>query len=695
MNTPLSGRKTFLSLTTLAVGAGMALYSVPAAHAAPLPASYSATAAGDLLDVEASLSVLPPLARVRVGSTRADLDSSRATGDATARSSNLDPTLLGQGLTLDSLAASSPPVSDPARRALLPVDLAPIASVDGISGDVGAFYRGDNECPALTPLGRVASQGEAELLGATLIEVPGTSTRLAQLGAVSTTSTTKLVPDGTGSSTVQATVRSTVADTSLFGGRVRVEVSDDVVLRSVSDGQQGTTEVNNALLRIFVGEELVGELPVGSGETLELPVDLEALSATATIRAGKFTDQDTGALAQGRLDSILGLDLTVTDPTGATGSLVDVDLALAGGESTAQAPSGGVQCGGPTTDTDSDGLTDGEENELGSNPNEPDTDGDGLSDGEEITVHESSPLSSDTDGDGLTDGAEVNLGTDPTDPDTDNGGVTDGQEVSTGTDPLNPADDATGPSGSDTDGDGLSDADEAQYGANPLVPDTDGDGLTDGAEVNTFKTDPANPDTDGDSLRDGREVSLSTNPRNPDTDGDALRDGREVNQRANPTFAACFTNPRRADTDRDGLADGREVRGISMGLKIRTKQGNKTLKLVKPNPCSRDTDRDGLSDGVEVKGYKLNQKIIARKGKNKTRTYVVKHVRSNPLAKDTDRDGVADRAERTGSKNKKYKRQKTSPVNWDTDFGGVSDGREVRAGSNPANVRSGPRNPRG
>ena len=37
-------------------------------------------------------------------------------------------------------------------------------------------------------------------------------------------------------------------------------------------------------------------------------------------------------------------------------------------------------------DSDNDGLTDGEENDLGTNPNNPDTDGDGLTDGEEVLV---------------------------------------------------------------------------------------------------------------------------------------------------------------------------------------------------------------------------------------------------------------------------------------------------------------------
>ncbi|MEO1086952.1 MAG: hypothetical protein AAFY88_22175, partial [Acidobacteriota bacterium] len=48
----------------------------------------------------------------------------------------------------------------------------------------------------------------------------------------------------------------------------------------------------------------------------------------------------------------------------------------------------------------------------------------------------------DNDGDGLANGDERLLGTDPNNPDTDGGGRTDGQEVLVdGTNPLDPADD--------------------------------------------------------------------------------------------------------------------------------------------------------------------------------------------------------------------------------------------------------------
>jgi hypothetical protein len=132
----------------------------------------------------------------------------------------------------------------------------------------------------------------------------------------------------------------------------------------------------------------------------------------------------------------------------------------------------------------------------------------------------------DSDGDGLTDGQEIALGTDPFNPDTDGDGLTDGQEVNTyHTDPLNP----------DTDGDGLTDGQEVNtYHTDPLNPDTVGDGLTDGQEVNTYHTDPLNPDTDGDGLTDGQEVNVThTDPLNPDTDGDGIPDGQDPDSLGN------------------------------------------------------------------------------------------------------------------------------------------------------------------
>lgn len=212
----------------------------------------------------------------------------------------------------------------------------------------------------------------------------------------------------------------------------------------------------------------------------------------------------------------------------------------------------------------------------------------------------------------------------------------------------------------DTDGDGLPDGQEGTIGTDPHDPDTDGDGLTDGQEVNTTGTDPLDADTDNDGLTDGAEVNVhGTDPLDRDTDGDRITDGREVTGvRIKERFEVC-------------------------GKKVRT------AIIVRTDPLMKDTDKDGLNDGKEVRGYKIKQKVKTRK-----KTFVIGRTRSDPTMKDTDRDGLKDKVEMTGKANKRWGKDKTDPTKCDTDQGGVRDGAEVRAKSNPADWRSGPRDPR-
>ncbi|MEO8168168.1 MAG: OmpA family protein, partial [bacterium] len=179
-------------------------------------------------------------------------------------------------------------------------------------------------------------------------------------------------------------------------------------------------------------------------------------------------------------------------------------------------------------DDDNDGLNNGEEAALGTNPENPDTDGDGLKDGEEVNQYKTNPLKADTDGDGLSDGDEVNrYRTDPTKGDTDGDGLMDGEEVNQyKTDPLK----------TDTDGDGLTDGDEVKkYKSDPTKVDTDGDGLSDYDEVMKYRTDPSKVDTDGDGLSDSDEVrKYKTDPNKSDTDGGGMADGEEIKRGLNP-----------------------------------------------------------------------------------------------------------------------------------------------------------------
>jgi hypothetical protein len=81
-------------------------------------------------------------------------------------------------------------------------------------------------------------------------------------------------------------------------------------------------------------------------------------------------------------------------------------------------------------DDDGDGLTNRQELEYGTLPDEVDSDGDGLSDFDEIFRYGTDPNNPDTDGDGLSDWVEVQPGscTSPTNPDTDGDGINDGAD---------------------------------------------------------------------------------------------------------------------------------------------------------------------------------------------------------------------------------------------------------------------------
>src|SRR5262249_46160471 len=70
----------------------------------------------------------------------------------------------------------------------------------------------------------------------------------------------------------------------------------------------------------------------------------------------------------------------------------------------------------PFEDPDHDGLTNLQEFQNGTDPHNPDTDSDGLTDGQEVLLYHTSPLFVDSDGDGVPDGVEVKTGTNPLDP---------------------------------------------------------------------------------------------------------------------------------------------------------------------------------------------------------------------------------------------------------------------------------------
>lgn len=133
-------------------------------------------------------------------------------------------------------------------------------------------------------------------------------------------------------------------------------------------------------------------------------------------------------------------------------------------------------------DSDGDNLPDDVEEAYGLSNALADTDGDGLLDSTEVYTSFTDPLKADTDGDGVNDGEEdldrdgltnleeQEIGTNPLTADTDQDGLLDGEEwEGMYSDPLT----------ADSDDDGLTDAQEKEFGTDPWEPDTNGDGILD------------------------------------------------------------------------------------------------------------------------------------------------------------------------------------------------------------------------
>ena len=201
------------------------------------------------------------------------------------------------------------------------------------------------------------------------------------------------------------------------------------------------------------------------------------------------------------------------------------------------------------TDSDSDGLVDGEESCVyGTDPGLDDSDYDGLSDYDEAKVVDSDPLDADSDDDGRLDGAETPDPLDP--PDSDGDGL----------------DDAVDP---DDDNDGIPTLDEDLLGSDPLNPDDDNDGVPTADEDANDDGDWASDDADGDSIPDFMD---------DDEDGDGI--GMEWDDDGKGGFVAD------RDSDGDGVPDRLDPDDDDDGIHSSLEAG-------------RDTDGDGVSDYLD------------------------------------------------------------------------------------------------
>lgn len=242
-----SRRFTRGAAVTLAVvlpGSFLALTQSPAS-AAPLPATYSADAHADIVDLTAdALEPLAPgsVAQAKIAHSRSSASSTSGGGTTTASSANLDGNLVfgNVPVPVDTETVTAPPSADPPARELAGVPLSPVADIGVITGDVRAAWAGSNACVPAQSGTRTLSESRTTLDGATLLDTPTPVGTLVEMTESETVTGTYLVDDNAGGSDVVSRATTMVGDIDLLGGEVTVDVTNEVVLEARSDGTTGT-----------------------------------------------------------------------------------------------------------------------------------------------------------------------------------------------------------------------------------------------------------------------------------------------------------------------------------------------------------------------------------------------------------------------------------------------------------------------
>ncbi|HEY7642458.1 MAG TPA: hypothetical protein VH814_22180 [Steroidobacteraceae bacterium] len=268
-------------------------------------------------------------------------------------------------------------------------------------------------------------------------------------------------------------------------------------------------------------------------------------------------------------------------------------------------------------DSDGDGLTNAQEDAIGTQRNVADTDGDGVTDGVEAGGNPNAPV--DSDGDGIPNALESST------TDSDGDGVAD-QSDTANSNPCMPNGSNAACLAADSDGDGLTNGEEDAIGTSRGTVDSDGDGVSDAVEVGPNHGSPLDSDADGiidalesgaiDSDGDGSPDSADADSDNDgipdavetdngvarDTDGDGTPDHLDLDSDGDGLSdeLEAGAGPTPVDSDGDGVADYRDVDSDNDGVADAVEGATDTNSDGEANYRDVDSDGDGILDSVEA-----------------------------------------------------------------------------------------------
>ncbi|MCK5918676.1 MAG: hypothetical protein KAG34_09630 [Cocleimonas sp.] len=306
-----------------------------------------------------------------------------------------------------------------------------------------------------------------------------------------------------------------------------------------------------------------------------------------------------------------------------------------------------------SADFDNDGLTDQQEDLLGTERYLADTDGDGINDGIEVGNNPLEPnnhdndkridaLDSDDDNDGLPTLFETQQDSDHDgipnylDSDSDNDGVSDSEEAGmtladSDHDGIDDLIDVDSTGNKDENGDGIDDAfqfpDQNKNGIPDFIDSTTqyakikipSENILDELAQNDVINEPLNnnpidknstADQDHDGIPDSIEIKIGTNPKSRDSDNDLVPDAIEIG--LVPEYPQ--------DTDHDGIIDALDDDDDNDTILTRDEDPNRD-----GTPVNDDIDSDGLPNYLDAND---DGDMTLTKDEGSTL--------------DTDRDGVLD-----------------------------------------------------